>query len=192
MQVRMVEDVLSPGMENGKDTDFGAEMLRVGGKGEKRSGSRAKEDAVNDSLILKREGREVSRYGEDDVIVLYREEFTAAFLEPLGLGERLTLRAVTIAAGIVRDLLVTALIARFDVSPESGGSARDDVIQYTPLLERHNGAVPLDVVVAMFADDVRDLEPRTLHSTQRFSGTSRGSESSGLAVRSTFSIATCV
>jgi hypothetical protein len=54
------------------------------------------------------------------------QEFAAALFQPLGAGQRLALRAVTIAAGIVPDALMTAGIALFDMAAQRRGAALHD------------------------------------------------------------------
>jgi hypothetical protein len=51
MQVRMMEQHLSPGMEHGKEAEFGAEVLGIGDCPQ-RLGRGAEQDAVDDCLVL--------------------------------------------------------------------------------------------------------------------------------------------
>ena len=52
MDVRMVLQVLAPGVEHGDETDLGAEMARVGGDREQRLGRRLEQDGVDHCLVL--------------------------------------------------------------------------------------------------------------------------------------------
>jgi hypothetical protein len=56
------------------------------------------------------------RQGEDDVIIGNRQKLRLALGEPLPRRRALTLRAVTVAAGIVGDVFVRAILAAFDRS----------------------------------------------------------------------------
>jgi hypothetical protein len=59
VHVRMVQQILAPGVEHAQKADRGAEMLRVRRDLEQRSRARAEEQVVRDVLILEREPREV-------------------------------------------------------------------------------------------------------------------------------------
>jgi len=63
-----------------------------------------------------------------------RQDASLALGDPLGLGERLTLGAVSIAARVVPRLLVSARQAHVQVSPKSGGAATLDRAQHRRLL----------------------------------------------------------
>src|SRR3954469_23314090 len=76
------------------------------------------------------------------------------------LSKYYALRAVPIAARVVRWLLVAARIAHDQVPAERGGPAGCDIPQDLPLL-RGEG-VPLHEGLAVEAHDVRDLQTRGL------------------------------
>ena len=52
MQMRMVQQILPPGVENGEEADFGAQMFGVAREGEQGFRSSAKENIVNRLLVL--------------------------------------------------------------------------------------------------------------------------------------------
>jgi hypothetical protein len=52
MDVRVVMQVLAPGVKHGDQADLGAEMLRVGGDGAQRLGRRAQQDGIDGLLVL--------------------------------------------------------------------------------------------------------------------------------------------
>ena len=66
--------------------------------------------------------------------VRHLEQISGAGLEPIGLSFPLALRAVTIAAGIVRDLLVPTVLAPLEVSTQGGSAAGHDILKNPPLL----------------------------------------------------------
>ena len=51
--MRMMVQVLPPGVEHGNQPERGAEMLGVGGDEAQRLGCRLEQDAVDDGLVLK-------------------------------------------------------------------------------------------------------------------------------------------
>ena len=64
MQVGMEVQILSPGMEHGEETDFGAEMFGVVGNGEERCGGGAEENALDYFFVLEADGGQRFRDGE--------------------------------------------------------------------------------------------------------------------------------
>jgi hypothetical protein len=70
---------------------------------------------------------------------------------------------VTIAAGPVADALVTALIALFDLSPESCRSAHLDRGHDAPLRCGHRRAVLSPIGFAVTAEDIRHFQLGAIH-----------------------------
>ena len=52
MQMRMMEQILTPSVKDGKKSDLGAEMFWIGGEGLQRLGCGAEENAINGPLVL--------------------------------------------------------------------------------------------------------------------------------------------
>jgi hypothetical protein len=69
----MMLQVLSPGMQNAEQSDVGTQMLRVASDLEERRGTGAKEQVVEQPLVLQHECRELMRQREDDVEVGHRQ-----------------------------------------------------------------------------------------------------------------------
>ena len=91
MQVGMVRQVLSPGVQHAQEADFGAEMDGIGGDGAKRLGRGAKQDIVDRRLVLEGDDGDLVGHRENDVEVLGVEQFCLAVRQPSGAGERLAL-----------------------------------------------------------------------------------------------------
>src|SRR3982074_1706726 len=98
MQVRMMMQILSPGMEHRHEADPRAQMFGVGGDLQEGFGRGAKEPAVNTPLVLEGHGRAHLRQREDNVKVLDRQKFSGALFKPRRAGGALALRAMAIAA----------------------------------------------------------------------------------------------
>ena len=75
VDVRVVQQILSPRVEHAEKADRGTEMLRRAGDLEERGGTRLEEQVVDDPFILQGQPRELVREREDDVVVPDREEF---------------------------------------------------------------------------------------------------------------------
>lgn len=127
VEMRMQREILPPGVKDGGDAELpagvGGEELGIAGKGGERVGGSAKEKIVDHTGSVDREGAEFVGQGEDDVEVVDGEKVGAPCLDPVCLRECLTLRAVSIAAGVIDGAPVSATVTRFEMTPESLGTA---------------------------------------------------------------------
>ena len=83
MHVRMVQQVLPPGVEDAQKAERGAEMLRRARDLEQRCGTRPEEQVVHHRLVLQRQPGEGVREGEDDMGVPDRQQLAFTLGEPL-------------------------------------------------------------------------------------------------------------
>ena len=74
VQVRMMAQVLAPGMEHGEHADAGAEMAGIGGDLQQGLGSCTKQQAIKQTLVAECERRQLLRHGEDDMGVGHRQQ----------------------------------------------------------------------------------------------------------------------
>jgi hypothetical protein len=98
MQVRMKLEVLSPTVQDGKETDFRTEVFGVRRDGFQSLGGGPEENAVDSLLVLESDRGNLFRHGEDDMKVRDLKKFGLAVLKPLGAGKRLTFWAMAIPA----------------------------------------------------------------------------------------------
>ena len=154
----------APGVEHGGEADARAQMLRVGGDGGQRLGCGLEQQIVDDGLVLERDRADRRRQGEDDVIIGNRQKLRLALGEPLPRRRALTLRAVTVAAGIVGDAFVRAVLAALDVSAERRGPTGLDRRHHLQLGKTQMAGVGLAPRRAMGAKDVGDLQARPRHA----------------------------
>lgn len=124
VHVRMVNECLAPGVEDGEEPEAGAEVAWVLGDLLKRLGRRAQQQVVDDPRVLESERRQRLRQGEHHVRVGHGQHLGLARLEPAGLRAALTLRAVTVATRVVRDPPVPAGVALVDVTTQPCRPAR--------------------------------------------------------------------
>ena len=129
----MVKQVLPPRVKDGKETNLRAKMFGIGGNSQHRVGRGSEEDAIDDALVLQGNVGNLFRHGKDDMKVLGLEKFRLPVFNPLGAGQRLTFRTVTIRTGVVPDALVAAAVTHFDVAAQSGGAARFNGFHHAPL-----------------------------------------------------------
>ena len=94
----MMFEVLSPGMEHAEESDVGSQVLRIASQFEHRRGAGAVEQIVEQSLVLEdKSGRSV-RQSEDDVEVRHGQQFSRARRQPFCARVSLALGAVPVAA----------------------------------------------------------------------------------------------
>ena len=86
MDVRMVLQVLAPGVEHGDETDLGAEMPWIGGDRAQRLGRGPEQDGVDRCLVLERDFGDRGRQCEDDVEIGHRQQLGLALGQPLRRG----------------------------------------------------------------------------------------------------------
>jgi hypothetical protein len=197
MEMGMVDERLSPRVQDRKEADGGPEVFRVGGNCAQGLGGRPEEDRVDHRLILQGDLGDRLGHGEDDVEILGVEQVGGAGVDPGGARERLTRGAMTIPAAVVPDAPVVTGVALFDVAAERGCAAGGDR-GHDALVrdgQRRSHVVPIGVAVA--AEHVRHGRRRRIHGrrAQRAGGVGdadapgRGSKSSGLAVAHTCVVA---
>src|SRR2546428_13423434 len=84
MQMRMMKQILAPGVKNSKEADFSAEMLRIGRNGLERLSGSPEEKAVDGPLILQADGGNLFRHGKDNAKIRGARNLGLSALEALG------------------------------------------------------------------------------------------------------------
>src|SRR6202158_3679683 len=163
MDMRMMGERRTPSMENRGDADAGAEMPGVGGDGDQGLGRYLKQDIVDCRLVLIRDIADRRRQREDQVIVWHRQQIGLASRQPFLRHSPLALRAVPVAAAVVRYPGVCALLAARDMSAESCGAAALDRRHHLELAEAHMAGIGPAPCRAVAAKDIRDLQRWTRH-----------------------------
>ena len=87
-------------MQHAEESDFCAEMLWITRNFEKRFRTGAKQEIVEDLLVLQDQCRQATGQGEHDMGVGSREKFLPTRSDPPFPSGDLTLRAVSISAAI--------------------------------------------------------------------------------------------
>jgi hypothetical protein len=163
VQVRMMGHRRAPGVQHRGDPDPRAEMLGIGGDGQQRLGRRLEQQVVDHRLVVVSDGGDRGRQGEDDVEVGPRQELGFALRQPVPGGGALALRAVAVAARVVGDLGVRAVLAARDVAAERRGPAARDGRHRLKLAEAHMARIGSAPGGAVAIEDVGDLQPRAAH-----------------------------
>ena len=110
-------------MQHGGDTDVGAEMLGIGRDRQHGLGGGLEQQVVDDRLVVVGEIGDGRRQREDDMEVADRQQLRLTLGEPLLCCCALAFWAVPVAAAIVRDDGVRAVLASRDVAAD-GRDAR--------------------------------------------------------------------
>ena len=110
------------------------------------------------------------RHREHDVEVGHVEQFRLTVLQPLGPCETLALRAVPVAARVVRDALMAAVAATLDVTAERRGAAAFDRDHGAPPRGGQRRAVLVTKSRAEVAEHIRHFQPLAGHGTRASGG----------------------
>src|SRR6202048_5281877 len=101
MDMGMEPELLIPGMQHGEEADFSAEVFRITSDFEKCFATGAKQQIIDDFLVLQSQWSKLRRKCEDHMDVARREKFSLTCGDPAFSSRGLTLRAVSIAAAVV-------------------------------------------------------------------------------------------
>jgi hypothetical protein len=163
MEMGVVLQILSPAMEHGQKADLGTQMLRIGGDAAQGGGRGAKQDAVDDFLVLQGNGGDRVGNREDDMKIGNGQELGPVLCQPFRPSQGLTLVAVAIGAGVVTDPAMPAAVALVHVPAENRRAADLDGAHDPPLRRAHGVAMSLLIGWAMNAKNVGDFERRPAH-----------------------------
>src|ERR1017187_10252519 len=78
----MMFEVLSPGMEHAEESDVGSEVFPIASQFEHRRGAGAIEQVVEQSLVLQCNSGQIMRQREDDVEIRNGQQFSRARRQP--------------------------------------------------------------------------------------------------------------
>jgi hypothetical protein len=157
----MVGHGRTPAVEHGGDADARAEVFRVGGNRQQCLGRCLEQKVVDHRLVLIGDVGDWAWECEDEVEVADWQELGLARGEPVPRRGTLALGAVPVAAGVVGDRRVLAVLAACDVAAERHRSAALDRAHHLELAEADVtgvGGTPCGPVVA---EDVRDIQGGT-------------------------------
>ena len=163
MDMRVMVEVLSPGVENRGQADVGAEVLRIAGDRGQRLGRGREQQAVHRHFILVGDGADDRRQREHDVEVGDRQQLGFARCQPVLSGPPLTLWTMAIAARIISDPGVRAVLAALDVTAECGRAAGFDRRHDATLAGADMPGIGVAPCLAVAAEDIRHLKVRSGH-----------------------------
>ena len=98
VNMRMVLQLLIPGVEDTEETDLGAQTPGIRGDLDQCLGTGAEEQAVDHFFVLQSQRGQLMGERKDDMGIGRRQQFGASRFEPAFARLALTLRAVPVAA----------------------------------------------------------------------------------------------
>ena len=137
MNMRVELKVLSPGMQDGRDSRHCAEIFSVGTQFQYRFGRRLKQQCVHGALPVSKNGIQLRRNGENNMKIRRVKQVFPLLVDPLFFCKRLAFGAVSVPAGVVRNPHISAVITGIYVRTQSSCPAIDDVLHSFSLIVIH-------------------------------------------------------
>src|SRR5260370_14128604 len=103
MNMGMSFEFLTPGVQHAEEADLCTEMLGIASDFQKGFRTTAKQEIVEDLLVLQDQRGQMTGKREDHMDVASREQLLATRFDPTVAGSRLTLWTMPVAAAAVRD-----------------------------------------------------------------------------------------
>jgi hypothetical protein len=136
MEVGMVHEVLSPGVEDGRETQLGLEALPA--ELEEGGAGALKEQAIERGLVLEDERAQGGGEGEDPVEIADGQERAPLLLEPLAAALVLAGGAVAVAAAVGPPMGAVTLLALPHRPAQLSGATLGQTAQHLEVVNRQS------------------------------------------------------
>jgi hypothetical protein len=154
----MMKETLAPGVEHRDHAGLRSEMFGIGRDGPHCLRRGLEQDVVDDRLVLQSHGGDRRGHGEHDMEIGDGQQLGLSVGEPLRTSQTLALGAVPVAAAIVGDAHVPAVVALLDMATERRGTARLDG-GHDPTLPVGEGASMVGAIGStVAAEHIRHLQ----------------------------------
>ena len=164
MHVRVMFEFLIPGVEHTEEADLGAEMSGIASDFEESCSTGLQQEMVQEFLVLQGERRQFMRKGKDNMDVARGEKLLTTRLKPTSTGIGLTLRAVPVAAAVVRDSrAVPTGDALIEMPAQGSGATACDGPQHGEVLPGDPPAAAFDEGASRGANQIGHLKRRPVH-----------------------------
>src|SRR6267143_4400563 len=163
MNMWVGREFLTPGMQNTEEADFCTEVLGIARDFQEAFRTGAKQEIVEDLLVLQDQRGQMTRKREDDMDVTRWEKFLTTRCEPAIASSGLTLRAMPISARVVGDGAMSAASALIEMSAERGGTTPRNSQEHFDVLPGDPLTASFDECVSRSADQIGHLEGRPVH-----------------------------
>jgi hypothetical protein len=162
----VVRQCRSPGVEHGGDADPCAQVARIGGDRQHRLGRRVEQQVIDRGLVVERDVGDLGGQSEDNVEVADWQQVCLTFGQPGARGGALTLGTVPVAAAVVGDPPMAAVLASLDMTAQGRSAAMLDRRHDLELMKAQVSGMGGPISGAGSTEDIRDLE-RGAHRLSR-------------------------
>jgi hypothetical protein len=163
MNMWVGREFLTPGMQNTEEANFCAKMFGIAGNFEQCFRTGAKQEIVDDLFVLQDQRGQMTGKREDHMDVARWEKLLATCCEPTIASSCLTLRAVSISAGIVGDGAMSAASALIEMSAERGSATPRNRQEHFDVLPGDPLTASFDEGVSRSADQIGHLQGWPIH-----------------------------
>lgn len=161
--MRMEQQILPPGMQDGNDADLSTEAFGIRRYFQQRGGSGGEQQIVKTARVFERQHVQLVRNTEDDMEVCRRQDFLFAGSQPALACLRLALRAMPVPARVIGNGLMTALRTRIEMAAHGCRATVLDGTEDFQLLKAEARSVSVEKAVALRAKDVGHLQGGPAH-----------------------------
>src|SRR5499425_9750 len=159
MNMGMQVELLIPRVQHTEKTNFRPKVSRIPRDLKKGFGAGAEQQAIDELFVLQCQACQLRGKCKDYVDVARREKFLLTRSDPAIACRRLALRAVAIAAAVVRNSgTMPAAGALIDMTAECGGTTPRDGQQHFDMLPADPLAISFDEGSSGAADEIGHLE----------------------------------
>ena len=163
MNMRVNVEFLTPGVQDAEEADFCTEMLGIARDFQEAFRTGAKQEIVDDLLVLQNQRGQMTRKCEDNMDVTRWEKLLATCCEPAIASSCLTLWAVPISARVVGDGAMSAAGAFIEMAAERGGATPRNGQEHFDVLPGDPLTASFDECVSRSADQIGHLEEWPVH-----------------------------
>jgi len=166
VNVWMMDERLSPGVQYTQKADLGPQAFRIGRHFQQGGGHAVEQQVVEYAFVLQHQFGELVRHGEDNVEVFERNQFASARRDPAIARLCLALGTMAVAAGVEGEAeILPAFRATVAVFAEGCRAAALNGPHDLVLRPGEVGASALDVAARPGAEDIGHLQRRRTHDT---------------------------
>lgn len=162
MGMGVILERAGPGVQHRQDTGRAADPLRIPGQFLHGGRRFAEERGVDHARVGARHGAEFGREREGEEIVIARQEPLPGPRQPVLRAILLTLGTMPVATGVVVILDGATLLTARDRAAQGGRATGGDIVQRAPLGRPQTPGVRLPVRRPRRADNVRELQHRSV------------------------------
>jgi hypothetical protein len=151
VNVGMQEQVLTPGMQDGDDTDLSSQVFGIGCDFQQGLCAGGEPQIVKQTRVFQGEHIELVGHGEHDMEIAGSQEFALSGHPPALAGLCLALGAVPVSARVIGDGAITARQASMAMAAEGSGAAALNGPECFALLKVEARSIPIQEAIAVRA-----------------------------------------